>query len=310
MSTANDLITSALRRITSYQPGDQLAAVDANDCLATLNDLLDSWSTQSYCVFGSVENILYYTGGVYQYTIGTPPGAVTMSCSLVTGSQIVGATIPPDLIIGSQLAGLFIPVGAVVTAIGVGNFTMSIAPTVTAQAQLVTYTVPGAFAVPRPLRVTNAFTRINTQGTGYDYPIEIIDRDQYVAYGLKSIPYPWPTALWYNPQSPLGILNFYGAPTGGGELHLFTDTILSNVTLTQTLNMPQGYNRAIKWNLAKEICLEYGFPLSPGLEKLARESLDAIRSLNSDPTPESSLGTPRFSGGHTDAGGVLYGWYR
>lgn len=244
-TTALDIIKGALRHISAYQSGDQLDAPDANDCLTSLNDLLDHLSTDHDAVFGSLENILYYTGGKYQYTIGIDP---------------TGATTAD-------------------------------------------------FNVPRPLRITNAFTRITTQGTGYDYQIEIISQDRYVEYGLKSIPYPWPTALWYNNTYPFGMISFYGAPVGGGELHLFTDTILSNLALNQTVVMPQGYNRALKWLLARELCQDFGFPLTPAIEKLSDESWRAIKALNADPIPESKIDA-ELLGDRTDAGWILTGGYR
>lgn len=241
MAVALDYIKAALRKITSYQSGEQIAAPDANDCLEVFNDMLDSWSADENSVYGSDENILYYNGLSYQYSIG--PG--------------------------------------------------------------------GDFDIPRPLRITNAFTRITTQGTGYDYPIEIGDQNNFVNIGLKSIPYPWPTYLWYNPTFPLGQINFFGQPVAGGELHLFTDTILANLTLSQVINLPQGYARALKWNLAREICQEYGFPLTPALEKLAKESYNIVKSLNASPVQESQLDSEiLFGNGHTDAGFILYGGYR
>jgi hypothetical protein len=50
--TAQDLIKGALRRISSYSPGEPIAAPDANDALETLNDLLDSWSIDKQYIFG------------------------------------------------------------------------------------------------------------------------------------------------------------------------------------------------------------------------------------------------------------------
>lgn len=245
MTTAQDIIKGALRNCMSYQSGDQLDAPDAADCLEYLNDLLGSLSTEHNAVFGSLENILYFTGGKYQYTIGIDP---------------TGATTAD-------------------------------------------------FKVQRPLRITNAFTRITTSVSGYDYPIDIIDQDQYVSFGLKSIPYPWPTALWYNNTYPLGTISFYGAPTGGGELHLFTDTVLGNLTLNQNINMPQGYARALKWLLAKEICSPFGFPLTPAIEKMARESWAVVKALNAVPATESTLDGELLSD-RTDASWILYGGYR
>lgn len=246
MATPLTLIHAALRNINSFQAGDQLAPEEANDALESLNDLLDSLSTQQNALYGSNENILYYTGGVYQYLVGT---------------------------------------GAVPT------------------------TTMGAFDIPRPLRITNAFTRITTQGTGYDYPIEIISQDRYVEYGLKSIPYPWPTQLWYNTTYPFGTISFYGQPVGGGELHLFTDTILQNLTLHQTFDLPQGYSRALKWLLARELAPQFGFPVTPAIEAACKESWSVIKALNAQPVPESKF-DGELLGNLTDAGGILYGWYR
>jgi hypothetical protein len=247
MATALTFIQSSLRKLTAFQSGDQLPAMEANDCLEAFNDMLDAWSTDENSVYGSVENIVYFNGLSYQYTIGIDP---------------TGATVAD-------------------------------------------------FSVERPLRITNAFTRITTQGTGYDYPITIGDQDNFVKIGLKSLPYPWPTYLWYNPTFPFGQINFFGNPVAGGELHLFTDTILANLTLNSVINLPQGYSLALKWNLAKWLCLEFGFPLAPALEKLAKESYSFVKALNAQPIPESSFDRELlFNGPPTDAGGILYGWYR
>ncbi len=239
MTTAEDLIKGALRRINSYAPGEPLAAFDANDALETLNDLLDSWSTDEYMVYGSVENIFYYTAGQYIYTIG--PG--------------------------------------------------------------------GDFDTKRPLRITNAFTRITTQASGLDYPIDIIDQDTYTRIGFKGIAAPWPIKLWYNPTWPLGTISFYQNPSDAAELHLFTDTILADLTLTDEFDVPQGYARAIKFNLARELCLEYGLQISPTLEKLASESLSVVKALNAQPVPLTRLDQEMISGNRTDAGWILSGGF-
>src|ERR1043165_7390199 len=70
--TANDLILSALKKINSYAPGESLSQDDAQDALDTLNDMLDSWSTDNSSIYCTVENILQFVPGQYQYTIGNP----------------------------------------------------------------------------------------------------------------------------------------------------------------------------------------------------------------------------------------------
>jgi hypothetical protein len=72
MSTIGlDIIKGALKRINSYMPGETISSMDANDALESLNDLLDSLSTQENYIYGSLENILTFVPGQYQYTIGT-----------------------------------------------------------------------------------------------------------------------------------------------------------------------------------------------------------------------------------------------
>src|ERR1035441_3496314 len=73
-TTGDSLVKGALRRITSYMSGETIDAPDAQDVLETLNDLLDSLSTDKASVYCSVENILTFTPGKYQYTVGNYAG--------------------------------------------------------------------------------------------------------------------------------------------------------------------------------------------------------------------------------------------
>jgi hypothetical protein len=176
----------------------------------------------------------------------------------------------------------------------------------------ITYTTPGNFAVPRPLRITNSFTRITTSGTtGLDYPIDFEGgRDKYTAIGLKGLQGPWPIVGWYNPTYPYGNVYFYPNPSGAGALHLFTDTIFTDfTTLNQSINLPQGYARALKKNLAVELAPEYNKPVSAILQRQADESLKVIKSLNSTPTVQAFYDTDIVRGRRNDAGWILSGGF-
>lgn len=313
--TANDLILGALKKINVYSPGESLSSADADDALATLNDMLDSWSTDDSSVYCTQESVLQFVANQYQYTIGNPLSDNYFTGTLFAGSAVISSvSVPSDMIVGGDLSvdGVGLPVGATIVAIGVNSVTMSAPATVTVPVpQAFGYTVPGDFKVPRPLRVHNSFTRINTSGTsGLDYPIELVDREQYIQIGYKGISAPWPIAMWYNPCMPYGMLSFYQNPSGSGELHLFTDTILTNLdSLTQPVVIPQGYVRWIKWALAKELAPEYGKSWTPTMQANWKEASDFVKSLNKNPTPVSNydqfLTQPRY-----DAGWILYGGFR
>jgi hypothetical protein len=313
MTTANDLITGALKFINSYAPGESLDAADAADALATLNDLLASWSTTPGSVFASVENILTFTPGQYEYTVGNYD-AGTFAGTVTSGSPtITAATVPTDLIVGGDLSGAGIPDGTTVVSFnsGAGTVLMSANGTSSPGAQQIGYTIPGDFKIPRPLRVQQSFTRITTQASGLDYQINVVDEATYNSIGFKGIAAPWPIVMWYNPTYPLGTLKFYQNPSQAGQLHLFTDTILEQFAdLTQEVNMPQGYVRALRFNLARELAPEYGVAWTMQQEKLAKEAYDLVKSLNKTPVPVSKYDAQITMNNGTDAGWVYFGGFR
>ncbi len=327
-TTALNIIEAALRRINSYQSGEQIAPPDAADCLDTLNDLLDSLSTDKQMVFGSQENILSWTANKFLYRIGNPTctllGLSPFTGTLTAGSSVItGVTsMPPQLVAGSGAAytvgsgsilsdtqGL-IPANATVTAFD------AVAKTVTMSANavgnssgldLVTFTVPGDFPIPRPLRITHGFTRFNS----LDFTLDVFETEtQYTEFLYKAQPGPWPVVGWYNNTFPYGLLNVYQSPGNAAELHLFTDTILQNLTLNQVLVMPQGYARMLKWLLAKEICTEFGFPLADALVVNAREAREFVKALNAQPTPVSRYDRALTRGNRPDGGWILHGGYQ
>ena len=318
--TAQDIIKAALRRITSYQSGEPLAAPDANDCLETLNDLLDSWSIDKQFVFGSVENILQLNAGQAQYKIGNPTctslgeppflGTLTAGSAVITGVT----TIPSDLARGGTLTDLanVIPAGTTVSDFNASAQTVTMSAPATAtpatNPDQITYTIPGDFAIPRPNRITHGFTRYSE----LDFTIEVtMTQSRYLEILYKAQPGPWPIVAWYNPQMPYGLINFYQTPGQSAELHLFTDTILQDLTLNQTFVLPSGYSRALKWSLAKELCAEYGFPLTEAISKHAAESLAMVKALNALPAETAKYDRMLSrSARRGDYGFILNGGYR
>lgn len=311
--TPNDIITGALRFINQYAPGESLSSSDADDALDTLNDLLDSFSTDEFTVYGSNENVLQYTAGQYEYTIGNYDAGQFAGTVTSGSATITSATVPSDMVAGGDLSGAGIPDGTTIVSFdsGLNTVTMSAQGTSSPGAQQIDYTIPGDFKVARPLRITNAFTRIYTSGSGLDYPIDIVDQKRYVDIGFKAINAPWPIALWYNTTFPLGTLFFYQNPSQNAELHLFTDTILQSLTsLTQEFNLPQGYARFLKRALGRELAPEYGSIWTQQQEKLYQESFAFVKALNATPVPASNYDSNLIQGNTTDAGWILYGGFR
>jgi hypothetical protein len=318
MTTALDLIQSALKRINSYQPGEQLSNSDANDALETLNDLLDSWSNEKLHIYGTQESVLQWINGQFQYRVGNPTcselGEPPFIGTLTGGSPtITGVTnIPADLVIGSTLTDVanVIPSGTTVSAIGTNTVTMSAnaKATPSVNPDSVTYTVPGDFAIPRPLRITGGFTRINE----LDFPFDVYTtQEEYTSVLFKYQPGPWPTIAWYNNVMPYGLLNVYQAPGQAATCHLFTDTLLQNLKLSSVLPTPPGYARALKWNLALELWPEYwGTQDVPTIiSKNAHISLAAVKAINAQPPRRSQYDRALIRGDKPDASWITHGGF-
>lgn len=310
--TAQTLITGALRFINVYAPGESLQSADSSDALESLNLLLESWSTTQAAVFKSVENILTFTPGQYEYTVGNYL-AGDFAGTVTNGSPTInGVIVPANIVANGDLIGVGIPDGTTILSwdVGLGTITMSANATLSPGAQQIQYTIPGDFKIPRPLRVRQSFTRITTQASGLDYGIAVIDEGTYNRIGYKGIAAPWPIVMWYNPTYPLGTLKFYQNPSQAGELHLFTDNILQSFDdLTEQVIMPQGYALAIKHELGRQLAPEYGATWTTTMERLAKNSFDAIKALNMTPVPVSTYDAQITMPKTTDAGWILYGGF-
>jgi len=71
MATIRDLITDSLKELGAIGIGEVPSADEIQDGLTVLNNLLDTWRTESLMVYGIEENVFPFVGGQYVYTIGT-----------------------------------------------------------------------------------------------------------------------------------------------------------------------------------------------------------------------------------------------
>jgi hypothetical protein len=385
-STASDIILGALLNINAYAIGQTLNAQIASTCMQVLNDLLDSLSIDQAFIYTQNENIVQWTPGQYQYTIGNPTAPAPFAGYTTQNSPIItGASIPTNLIVGATLSDQLasIPNGTTVTAINAvtnpvaitftssptgssatltspwagagglylisfsdgefrsGTFTqgntavtwspaLAGTPTTAASVNLntvtmsanamqtittgdqITYTTPGDFDFQRPARIRRSFTRVTTSAaSGLDYWFEMISFERYNEIGLKTVPGPWPYLAAYQPTFPLGTLWVYPSPSIAGQVFLYTDLILSQFTsLTQLVNLPQGYNRALKKLLALELCPTFGKNPSPQLILQAKEAKNLLKDQNSSPVTTLRYDADLVYANHNDAGWCLDGGFR
>jgi hypothetical protein len=148
-----------------------------------------------------------------------------------------------------------------------------------------------SYAIPdRPPRLDSAFARQNytlppggaTNSGPVDYPLAIIDsQSDYNMISLKEMT-SFPAAVWYSPDYPTGSVFFWPVPPEGQfNLHVFYRAGLPTyTTLVDPLNLPSEYVRALRYELAILIQLNYGLGVNKGLVGALVGTKAAIKATN------------------------------
>lgn len=134
--------------------------------------------------------------------------------------------------------------------------------------------VGGVFNTSRPINIVDAVVRVGN----VDYPLEIITPEQYqTGIGVKDVSSTIPKYLTYDNGYPLATMTFYTIPANG-TLYLQSNKPLNNLSsLISAVDLPPGFKRAIKSNLAMDLGPEYGVEVPPTVIAMAKSSLGAIR---------------------------------
>jgi hypothetical protein len=321
MTQPIDIISRALKDIGALEAGETPAPADAQDAFDMLNDMLDQWSNESMMVFYKTEIIFTLTAGQTQYTIG-PGGQIG---GTITGS-ISGTTLTVTdvsdgaIALGMTLTGSGVAAGTKIVRFGSGaggnvnsdgTYTVNISQTVGSTTISAYY--------ERPLNINSAFVRVNTNSNGQpilngglDYPITILNLENYELIGLKTLNGPWPRALYYQPSETLGTITVWPNPSQG-EMHIFSDTIFQRFTsINDEIVIPQGYYMALRWCLAERLMPMYG-KASPTqiqmINSFAGHAKATIKRTNMRPVQTARFEDTLIVGKRADAGWILTGGF-
>ena len=208
MTTPNDIISRALKDIGALEAGEVPTPEASQDAFDMLQDMLDQWSNEDMMVFYKNEIIFPVVSGQTQYTIG-PGGQIgAIFTGSITGNVLTITSIQSGGIsLGQTLSGTGITSGTTIVQMltGAGNNVNEAG----------TYLLNKTYSSPissetinsyyqRPLRFNSAFVRINTYSNGQpitngglDYPVSVLNVEQYQMIGLKTLNGPWPKAVYY-----------------------------------------------------------------------------------------------------------------
>lgn len=135
--------------------------------------------------------------------------------------------------------------------------------------------VGGNFNTSRPINISAAVITI----AGVDYDLIPITQEQYLKeVSNKSIISPIPQYLVYDNGYPLATINLFPNATAGSSIKILSNKPLANLSLlTSIVDMPPGWKRALKYNLAIELAPQYGVQIPQSVPPIAATSLGAIK---------------------------------
>ena len=149
-------------------------------------------------------------------------------------------------------------------------------------------------------------------GGGLDYPVAVLNLEQYEMIGLKTLNGPWPKAVYYEPTETLGNIYLWPNPSQG-QMHIFVDQIFSRfTTMFDNINLPQGYNMALRWCLAERLMPMYGKASPTQIQmimKFAAQGKSTVKRTNMNPAITSTYADALLVGRQKDAGWILSGGF-
>lgn len=158
-----------------------------------------------------------------------------------------------------------------------------------------TYTIGsgGDFDTVRPTTIENV--RIRDPG-GLETTVTIASLNIWAGIDLKDTVVNAPNYVYYEPEYPLGRLEFSGIPTTGDTLKLVTTKPIEELpALTESVQFPPGYDKAIRLGLAIELASEYGVDIPPEIALNFRQAIMVLKRINS----KTRIGTIEVDSGLT-----------
>lgn len=144
-----------------------------------------------------------------------------------------------------------------------------------------TYGLTGNFNSARPQKIEFATIK---DVNGIEFPLDIINQDQWAAIQLKTIQAQIPRRLFAEGSYPFERVNLWPVPSVANSLVVYAWKPLTQIaTVNTSLSVPAGYKKALRYNLAIELAPEYGLSASAEVIAGATEGKENIKRMNVKP---------------------------
>lgn len=208
-----EFLRKTMLMIGAISSGESLSATEASDGLASLSDLIDSWST---------EGLLVPTVSIEEFTL-----------------------IP-------------------------GQSSYSIGPT-------------GNFATSVPQEIIEARLK-DVTGTAFEIPMKVLSTQEWADITQKTVRSSQPDSLYFQRIPTSSYIYFYPTPSVANKVVLYQKKVLNTVySVNDVVNFTPGYLRALRYNLAVELAIEYGKQPRPEIIATAQELKAQLKRVNQEP---------------------------
>ena len=136
------------------------------------------------------------------------------------------------------------------------------------------------FVTEIPLIIENASILTN----GSEMYLRTVESKEYSDIVNKDIQSAYPSTLYFNRNSPSSEITLWPVPNEAKELILYSQKKISSFSsINNTIQMPPGYTKALRYNLAVELAPEYGKEPTNTVLTQALESKTIISRMNNAP---------------------------
>jgi hypothetical protein len=291
---AQTLIRRMFGKIEVFQPGESIPPADASDALAEMNSMLGSWALQPLTKPVQVREVFPLTSDLGVYSIGPGGDFDTQRPDALSGAAILlNSQGTPAAVTSLTRSGGVVTVtrtshggsvGQNVTIAGAspdaynGTFPIATVPT----ANTFTYLFSGSPTSPATGTITMSLE--SEENDVVEVPRAVISIDAWQAIRIKSLRSSQFTNVFYNPTfaNGLGTVNLWPVPNvATNSIVLYSlQAIRPFANLTTSYQLPNGYDEAIVYNLAKRRGPDYGKMPSPIVLEMAVTSLATIKRAN------------------------------
>ena len=161
----------------------------------------------------------------------------------------------------------------------------------------------GDFDTVRPTLIEKLNIR---EPSGHQVPVEIVGLNTWSDIPIKSNVQSFPLYAYYTSGNPLGTLRFSAVTAAGNKLVMVSSKPIQDLPeLTEEVEFPPGYERAIRLGLALELTPEYGKQVDQVIalqyaqaRKILKRTNSAtrLRDLQVDPALTQPRGYDIYSG--------------